>query len=102
MTETPTPTRDAGQRVAAVLVSHDGERWLPEVLDALESQTRPADLLVAADTGSTDESLALVSERLGTACVVSLPRETPFGVAVQAALDDLAVAPVPPEIDESA
>ena len=45
-----------GVVVTAVLVSHDGARWLPAVLDGLADQTRPLDHVVAVDTGSTDES----------------------------------------------
>lgn len=85
-----TRPRHSGHRVTAVLVCHDGARWLPEVLDALAAQTRPPDLLVAADTASSDESFAMVSEALGATAVLSLPRETPFGAAVQAGLDAVA------------
>jgi len=41
-------------RVTAVLVSHNGAVWLPEVVAALTSQTRPIDLITAVDTGSQD------------------------------------------------
>ena len=34
-------------RVTAVLVSHNGAVWLPEVVAALTSQTRPIDLITA-------------------------------------------------------
>ena len=53
-----------GVVVTALLVSHDGARWLPAVLDGLADQTRPLDHVVAVDTGSTDESVALLGGRL--------------------------------------
>jgi GT2 family glycosyltransferase len=52
-----TPTR---QWVSAVLVSHDGARWLPEVLDSLRAADLKPDSLVAVDTGSTDDSVDLL------------------------------------------
>ncbi len=47
-------------RVVAVLVTHNGALWLPEVVAALGSQTRPIDLISAIDTGSTDSSTKLL------------------------------------------
>ena len=35
--------------VTALLVSHDGARWLPAVLAGLSGQTRPVDRVVAVD-----------------------------------------------------
>ncbi|QIX25943.1 glycosyltransferase family 2 protein [Nocardioides sp. JQ2195] len=55
--------------VTALLVSHDGARWLPAVLAGLDNQRhRPAQVL-AVDTGSSDESLDLVNAALDPACV---------------------------------
>ena len=34
-------------RVTGLLVSHDGERWLPAVIDGLRSQRTPVDRVVA-------------------------------------------------------
>ncbi|HEU0131674.1 MAG TPA: glycosyltransferase family 2 protein [Mycobacteriales bacterium] len=73
-------------RVTAVVVSHDGARWLPDVLAALAAQTRPAQRVVAADTGSNDASPALLAEAFGADAVTALPRTTGFGAAVAAAL----------------
>jgi len=47
-------------RVVAVLVTHNGAVWLPEVVAALGSQTRPIDFISAIDTGSTDSSTKLL------------------------------------------
>jgi GT2 family glycosyltransferase len=47
-------------RVVAILVTHNGAVWLPEVVAALGSQTRPIDFISAIDTGSTDSSTKLL------------------------------------------
>lgn len=77
--------------VTAVLVSHNGTRWLPRVLEALAGQTSRVDRVVAVDTGSTDDSAELVARALGTA-PLQLPSDTPFGAAVAAALDAMPAA----------
>ncbi|WP_090850577.1 glycosyltransferase family 2 protein [Nocardioides lianchengensis] len=46
--------------VAVLLVSHDGARWLPAVIDGIRSQTAPVERVVAIDTGSKDESPGLL------------------------------------------
>ncbi|WP_406148438.1 glycosyltransferase [Streptomyces sp. NBC_01012] len=71
--------------VTAVLVSHDGARWLPKVLDGLLGQERPVQNVVAADTGSADDSARLVTEALGGERVLHLARRTSFGTAVDEA-----------------
>ncbi|MGP4112592.1 glycosyltransferase [Streptomyces sp. 4N509B] len=68
--------------VTAVLVSHDGERWLPDVLTGLLSQDRPVQDVIAADTGSADGSATLVTEAFGPERVLHLARRTSFGTAV--------------------
>jgi GT2 family glycosyltransferase len=87
MTATTSRRRISGHRVTAVLVCHDGERWLPEVLAGLVAQTRQPDRLVATDTDSRDGSARLVTEVFGEGTVVPMPRRTPLGAAVQAGLD---------------
>ncbi len=47
--------------VTALLVSHDGTRWLPTVLRELAAQSRRPDHVVALDTGSTDTSRDLLN-----------------------------------------
>jgi GT2 family glycosyltransferase len=95
MTQTSTRPRHSGHLVTAVLVCHDGARWLPEVLEALAAQTHKPERFVAADTGSTDGSAQLVTDMLGPDTVVTLPRQTPYGDAIQAGLDAFAAAPTP-------
>ncbi|MEU9555353.1 glycosyltransferase family 2 protein [Streptomyces fumanus] len=71
--------------VTAVLVSHDGARWLPDALAGLLGQERPVQYAVAADTGSADDSARLVTEALGDDRVLHLARRTGFGQAVEEA-----------------
>ncbi|CAL9510258.1 hypothetical protein SUDANB6_03632 [Streptomyces sp. enrichment culture] len=71
--------------VTAVLVSHDGARWLPDALAALLGQERPVQYAVAADTGSADTSAQLVADALGDDRVLHLARRTGFGQAVEEA-----------------
>ncbi|GGZ17159.1 integral membrane regulatory protein [Streptomyces poonensis] len=71
--------------VTAVLVAHDGARWLPDALAGLLGQERPVQNAVAADTGSGDDSARLLTEALGDDRVLHLARRTGFGQAVDEA-----------------
>jgi GT2 family glycosyltransferase len=71
--------------VTAVLVSHDGARWLPDALAGLLGQERPVQYVMAADTGSADHSAQLVTDALGDDHVLHLARRTGFGQAVEEA-----------------
>ncbi|MGW5850060.1 glycosyltransferase [Streptomyces sp. NPDC055254] len=71
--------------VTAVLVAHDGARWLPRTLAGLLGQERPAQNHVAADTGSADDSARLLTEAFGDDRVLHLARRTGFGTAVDEA-----------------
>ncbi|MET9733017.1 glycosyltransferase family 2 protein [Streptomyces sp. NPDC006458] len=71
--------------VTAVIVSHDGARWLPDALAALLGQERPVQYVMAADTGSADDSARLVTDALGPDRVLHLARRTGFGQAVEEA-----------------
>lgn len=72
--------------VTAVLVAHDGSRWLPEVLRALAASTARPAAVVAVDTGSTDGSVELLRRAVGR--VLELPRGTTYAAAVAAGLRD--------------
>lgn len=74
---------------ADVVVSHDGERFLPRLLDALETSTVLPTELVAVDTGSLDGSRAQLVERLSGSAVVDAPRDAGFGAAVSRGLSAL-------------
>ncbi|MEU8575916.1 glycosyltransferase family 2 protein [Streptomyces asoensis] len=71
--------------VTAVIVSHDGARWLPDALAGLLGQERPVQSVIAADTGSSDDSARLLGEALGDDRVLHLARRTGFGQAVEEA-----------------
>ncbi|WP_328838810.1 glycosyltransferase [Streptomyces europaeiscabiei] len=71
--------------VTAVLVAHDGARWLPDALAGLLGQERPVQSAMAADTGSADDSAQLLSDALGADRVLHLARRTGFGQAVEEA-----------------
>lgn len=78
-------------KVTALLVSHNGARWLPAVLSGLARSTRKIDALVAVDTGSVDESVALVEQASG-APVIHLDPRTPYAESVRVALAGAAPA----------
>ncbi|MFC6080874.1 glycosyltransferase family 2 protein [Sphaerisporangium aureirubrum] len=75
--------------VTAIVVAHDGARWLRETLDGVLRQTRPLDRLVGVDNGSRDGGGRLLTEAFGANGVLSLPRSTGFGEAVAAVLERL-------------
>jgi GT2 family glycosyltransferase len=77
----PSALPPATGRVTALLVAHDGATWLPRCLAAVLAQG--ADEVVAVDTGSTDDSLALLRQALGADNVVVADRRTGFGDAVR-------------------
>ncbi len=83
--------------VTAVLVSHDGARWLPDALAGLLGQERPVQRAVAADTGSADDSARLLTEALGPDRVLHLARRAGFGTAVEEAVRT-AAEPTPEEL----
>jgi GT2 family glycosyltransferase len=74
-------------RVTAVIVSHDGAAWLPRLLASLAESTRAPDVTVGVDTGSTDESAALLRDRLDADHVVEVDRRSGFGAAVAAGIN---------------
>ncbi len=73
--------------VTAVLVSHDGAGWLPQVIAALGAQTRMPDAWVAVDTGSADSSLQILTDTFGADDVVALGADAAFATAVAAGLE---------------
>ena len=80
--------------VAAVVVTHNGERWLSAVIDGLLEQTYPADVLRVIDTGSHDASNDITRRILGADSVTELPGGTSFPQAMS-----YAVAALPPEVE---
>jgi GT2 family glycosyltransferase len=81
------PNIPQGQHVVtAVIVAHDGADWLPRMAEALLSQTRPVQRVVAVDTGSRDRSGAVLAGLLGRSVVFGMDRATGYGAAVGQAL----------------
>ncbi|MGI8701821.1 MAG: glycosyltransferase [Nocardioidaceae bacterium] len=83
---TQSPRGPAQARVVAVVVAHDGARWLPRLLDALRTSTRSPDLVVGVDTGSRDGSAALLAESPLVDVVHETDRDRGFGAAVAGGL----------------
>ena len=75
--------------VTCVLVTHDGERWLPQVLSGLSEQTRSVDRVVAVDTGSLDGTLDQLLGVIGDSRTVTAPSDTSYPEAVQLGLTHL-------------
>jgi GT2 family glycosyltransferase len=84
---TPRTVAEPRAVVTAVVVAHQGARWLPELRAAVEAQTRPPDLVVAADTGSNDGSAAALEDWVSGARLAILPARSGYGEAVHAALE---------------
>ena len=74
--------------VVALLVSHDGARWLPAVVDGLRDQTVPVTGVVAVDTGSKDESVDLLLDAFDE--VVTLTGRAAYPEAVRTGLEQVA------------
>jgi GT2 family glycosyltransferase len=72
--------------VTAIIVSHDGARLLPGLVQALRAQTYPVEQTVAVDTGSRDRSGAVLAELIGQDAVFGMDRSTGYGEAVTVAL----------------
>ena len=70
--------------VTAILVSHDGQNWLPESIAAISAQTRRIDRIIAVDTGSIDNSAKMLASAGLT--VVKTDRDAGFGDAIALAL----------------
>ncbi|WP_239161318.1 glycosyltransferase [Acrocarpospora phusangensis] len=79
--------------VTAIVVAHDGARWLGETLSAVLGQTYRLDRVVGVDNGSRDDSAKLLTQAFGPAAVVSMPRSTGFAEAVHDVMRRLPPAP---------
>jgi GT2 family glycosyltransferase len=73
------------------VVAHNGSDYLPRTLSALAAQTRPADTVIGVDTGSQDNSAALLQRAVGDANVLTVNGgKAGMGAAVGAGLAALA------------
>jgi GT2 family glycosyltransferase len=70
--------------VTAILVTHNGASWLPEVIAALSSQSRRVDRIIAVDTGSVDSSAKLL--RAAGITFIQAERDIGYGDAIELAL----------------
>jgi GT2 family glycosyltransferase len=73
--------------VVALLVSHDGSRWLSAVVDGLRSQTVPLAGVVCVDTGSRDDSPDLLLDAFDE--VVTVSGRTAYPEAVRIGLEQV-------------
>lgn len=73
--------------IVAVLVTHNGARWLPQSLAALGAQTFRPTHGIAVDVASADDSAQLLGQAFHESVIVSAPAGTSFGDAVRAALE---------------
>lgn len=85
------PVRASTEPVLAVLVCHDGEQWLRDVLSALRRCMPKPRHVLAVDTGSLDRTAELLAEAGGgdqptVHGVLTLDRDTGFGTAVATAV----------------
>jgi len=73
------------------VVAHNGGAYLPRTLAALSEQTRPVDAFIGVDTGSRDDSAALLDRAFGEANVTTFQQgRSGMGDAVKAGLAALA------------
>ena len=81
--------------VTVVIVSHDGARLLPGLVQGITEQTHPVARVIGVDTGSRDRSGALLAELLGADVVFGMEPGTGYGAAVARALRHPAARPQP-------
>lgn len=75
--------------VAAVLVSHNGARWLPKVLASFAHMFHAPTAWRVVDVASTDGSVELLRDSFGEERITHAPAGTGFGAAVKLGLADL-------------
>ncbi len=75
--------------MGAVLVTHDGGRWLPQVLASFSALEHAPTSWRVVDVSSTDDGPELVREAFGPDRVTYAPAGTGFGAAVRLAVDTM-------------
>ena len=75
--------------VGAVLVAHNGARWLPKVLSSFSSMFYAPTAWRAVDVGSTDGSADLLRDAFGAERISFAPSGTGFGEAVWMGVEQL-------------
>lgn len=71
----------AGPRLAAVVATYNGEKYVGEQLRSILDQTRPPDLVVITDDGSTDATLPVCEELAASSAVPVTVLRRPAGLA---------------------
>jgi GT2 family glycosyltransferase len=79
--------------VTVVIVTHDGARLLPGLVQGITEQTHPVARAIGVDTGSRDRSGALLAELIGADAVFGMEAGTGYGAAVYRALRQPAARP---------
>lgn len=86
----PTPAwRSAPPSVGAVLVTHNGGRWLPQVLRSFGDMDHVPTAWRVVDVSSTDDGAEMVRSTFGAERVTYAPSGTGFSQAVHLGLQDL-------------
>ena len=67
--------------VVGVLVTHNSQQFLAELLDSIDSQTRPLDQLIVIDDNSTDSTRSILSER-GITAIASTSAATDLSTRI--------------------
>ncbi len=78
--------------VVALVVSHDGARWLPQVIHGLNSQTVSPRRVIAVDTGSKDASREQIASAWGDDSLITATGATAFPAAVNLGVEAAADA----------
>ncbi|HEX6196264.1 MAG TPA: glycosyltransferase family 2 protein [Jiangellaceae bacterium] len=81
------PAALGAHHVTAVMVAHNGERWLERSLTALSQLDWQPDRIVAVDTGSRDGTSDMLASALGAHAVTRKRKTTGFGDAVAAGIE---------------
>lgn len=93
MSATSSRTRHPGHVVTAIVICRNGAKLLPKTLDALADQVCRADRIVAVDLGSTDRTVAVATDRLGSQYVTQIDPASGVAAAVAAGLELLGGRP---------
>lgn len=81
--------RSAPPSVGAVLVTHNGARWLPQVLTSFAALEHEPTLWRVVDVSSTDDGADLVRSSFGADRITYAPAGTGFGEAVHRAVESM-------------
>lgn len=75
--------------VGAIVVAHNGARWLPKVLNSFANMFHAPTAWRAVDVGSTDGGAELLRDAFGSDRISYAPSGTGFGEAIRLGLEQL-------------